>query len=42
MDPWSGDRWSTTTEKAKDGELIVQVPEMKVARPDVAFRIKVR
>jgi hypothetical protein len=39
MDPWSGDRWSTTTEKAKDGELIVQVPEMKVARPDAAFRI---
>lgn len=39
MDPWSGKILESVSERSRNGELILKVPEMADTRTDVAFRI---
>ncbi|MGW8315036.1 MAG: DUF5060 domain-containing protein [Bacteroidales bacterium] len=39
IDPWTGDRISSSREKCSDGILIIQVPELPESHPDVVVRI---
>lgn len=39
IDPWNGKKIKSTSGKSQDGTLVLKVPRMDEARPDVAFKI---
>lgn len=39
FDTWSGEVLKSSTQKSHNGELLIKVPKMKQAHPDVAFKI---
>ncbi|MDF1573371.1 MAG: DUF5060 domain-containing protein [Bacteroidales bacterium] len=39
-DPWTGKQIASSSQKAKKGTLVVKVPEMKIPRQDIAFKIR--
>lgn len=39
-DTWSGNKLSTSREKPQNGILVLHVPELDNAHPDVAFKIR--
>ncbi len=39
IDPWNGNRISTSRETCRDGVMVLQVPELPEGHPDVAVRI---
>jgi hypothetical protein len=41
-DAWSGDILKSTTEKSQNGKLVLEVPKMNEAHPDIAFKIRER
>ena len=39
-DTWNGKQFKSTTGKSKQGNLVLKVPKMTEAHPDIAFKIR--